>query len=201
MDYAVMVSYIDPDDKKTPVSLILDTVEDTAIDATSTVTQHPTVHGTPMADHMYKNPIGLRLNGTFSLNGKEGIVVKNCHGSLARVEQLFERIKNEGILCVIVKVKMDDNNTPQFSYRENMVLSSIHWDEQINSLGFSFGFEEALRADVQTYQVDPDDRFAPAIEYAEAANFSDTLLDWNKVDEEVLQALLDYDLMDDKFCN
>lgn len=201
MDYAVLISYIDPDDEKNVVSLILDTVEDSDITATSTVTQHPTVHGTPMADHMYKDPITVVLNGTFSLNGKKGIVYDHGHGSLARVEEMFERIKNDGIVCSIVKVRVDKNNTPQFGIRENMVLQSIRWKERINSLDFSFTFMEALRADVQTYQVDPDDKFAPDISYPDASNFSDTLLDWNKVDEEVLQALLDYDLMDAKFCN
>lgn len=201
MDYAVMISYEDPDNTGEIVSLILDTVEDTDIAASSTVTQHPTVHGTPMADHMYKNPITIGLRGTFSLNGKKGIVYERGHGSLARVEQMFERIKNDGILCSIVKVKVDESKTPQFSIRENMVLESINWKERINSLDFTFAFVEALRADVQTYQVDPDDKFAPDIEYPDASNFSDTLLDWNKVDEEVLQALLDYDLLDAKFCN
>lgn len=71
MEYAVLISYIDPNDSTNAVSIILDTVNDTNITASSTVTEHPTVNGTPMADHMYKNPIDLTLNGTFSLNGKK----------------------------------------------------------------------------------------------------------------------------------
>lgn len=200
MEYAVLISYIDPNDATNAISIILDTVNDTNITASSTVTEHPTVNGTPMADHMYKNPIDLSLTGTFSLNGKKAILIDKAGKSLARVERMFEDIKDKGILCTISKIKIvDRDHTPQFTVRENMVLQSITWTEKINSLGFTFNFREALRADVQTYDVDPDDRFAPAITYADASNFSDTLLDWDAVDEEVLQALIDYNLAADDF--
>lgn len=200
MEYAVLISYIDPNDATNAVTIILDTVNDTQVTASSTVTEHPTVNGTPMADHMYKNPIDLTLNGTFSLNGKKAILIDKAGKSLARVEKMFEDIKNQGILCTISKIKIvDRDSTPQFTIRENMVLQSITWVEKINSLGFTFNFREALRADVQVYDVDPDDKFAPDIEYADTSNFSDTLLDWDAVDQEVLQALIDYNLAEDDF--
>lgn len=200
MEYAVLISYIDPNDATNAVSIILDTVNDTNITASSTVTEHPTVNGTPMADHMYKNPIDLTLNGTFSLNGKKAILIDKAGKSLARVEQMFEDIKNKGILCTISKIKIVDNDhIPQFTVRENMVLQSITWTEKINSVGFTFNFREALRADIQTYESDPDDKFAPDITYADASSFSDTLLDWDAVDKEVLQALINYNLAADDF--
>lgn len=200
MEYAVLISYIDPNDATNAVTIILDTVNDTQVTASSTVTEHPTVNGTPMADHMYKNPIDLTLSGMFSLNGKKAILIDKAGKSLARVEKIFEDIKDKGILCTISKIKIvDRDSTPQFTVRDNMVLQSITWVEKINSLGFTFSFREALRADVQTYEVDPDDAFAPDISYAEASNFSDTLLDWDAVDKEVLQALIDYNLAADDF--
>lgn len=186
MEYAVLISYIDPNDATNAVTIILDTVNDTNITASSTVTEHPTVNGTPMADHMYKNPIDVNLNGTFSLNGKQAILIDKAGKSLARVEKIFEDIKDNGIICTISKIKIvDAEHTPQFTVRENMVLQSITWVERTNSLGFTFNFREALRADVQVYDVDPDDAFAPDITYADASNFSDTLLDWDAVDKEV----------------
>lgn len=200
MEYAVLISYIDPNDATNAVTIILDTVNDTQVMASSTVTEHPTVNGTPMADHMYKNPIDLTLNGTFSLNGKKAMLIDKAGKSLARVEKIFEDIKDKGILCTISKIKIvDRDSTPQFTVRDNMVLQSITWVEKINSLGFTFNFREALRADVQTYDVDPDDKFVPDITYADASNFSDVLLDWDAVDEEVLQALIDYNLAEDDF--
>lgn len=200
MEYAVLISYIDPNDTTNAVSIILDSVNDTNISASSTVTEHPTLKGTPMADHMYKNPIDLTLSGTFSLNGKKAILIDKTGKSLARVEKLFEDIKDLGILCTISKIKITDKEqTPQFTVRENMVLQSITWTEKINSLSFSFTFREALRANIQTYDVDPNDRFAPDIAFAEPSNFSDTLLDWDAIDKEVLQALSDYKLVADDF--
>lgn len=200
MEYAVLISYIDPNDATNAVTIILDTVNDTQVTASSTVTEHPTVNGTPMADHMYKNPIDLTLNGTFSLNGKKAILIDKAGKSLARVEKIFEDIKDKGILCTISKIKIvDRDSTPQFTVRDNMVLQSITWVEKINSLGFTFNFREALRADVQTYDVDPDDRFAPDITYADVSSFSDTLLDWDAIDKEVLQTLIDYNLAEDDF--
>lgn len=97
MEYAVLISYIDPNDATNAVTIILDTVNDTQINASSTVTEHPTVNGTPMADHMYKNPIDLTLNGTFSLNGKKAILIDKAGKSLARVEKIFEDIKDKEI--------------------------------------------------------------------------------------------------------
>lgn len=197
IDYAVLITYIDPttQDEK---NIILDAVNETNISTSSTLTEHPTVDGTPIADHMYRNPIDLTLNGVFSLNGKQALLVDKTGTSLARVEEIFEDIKNLGILCSIVKIKVKDK-IPQFTTRINMVLQSITWTERINSLGFTFNFREALRANVQEYDVTPDDRFAPNITYPDASNFSDTLLDWNLVDEEVLKALLAYNLASSDF--
>src|SRR5699024_2605184 len=142
----------------------------------------------------------IRDDGTFSLDTKRAIAIDKTGTSLIAVEQTFEDIKNKGILCTISKIKIaDDVGIPQFTIRDNMVLQSITWVEKINSLGFTFNFREALRADVQVYDVDPDDRFAPDITYADASNFSDTLLDWDAVDKEVLQALIDYNLAEDDF--
>lgn len=203
MEYAVLISYQDPNDATNAISIILNTVNDTNITASSTVTEHPTLNGTPMSDHMYKNPIDLTLRGVFSANGQKALLVDKSGTQtldIHRVEKVFENIKDLGVICVISKIKiMDKEQTPQFTVREHMVLQSISWTERINSISFSFNFREALRANVQTYEADPDDRFAPDITYAEASAFSDTLLDWDAVDKEVLQALANYKLITNDF--
>lgn len=205
-DYAVLISLINNDNE--PLSILLSAVEATNISATSVVTQHPTVDGSFIGDHMYKMPVDVSLRGTFSLNGDKSFVIKNSEtkellfdsiSSLARVEAFFESIKNDGLFCTITKIRVDQNHNAQFALRENMVLKSINWVENINSLDFNFSFQEVIRAEVQIVDVDPDDRFAPDIEYPEASNFSDTLLDWTAVDREVLQALKDFDLIADDF--
>ena len=198
-EVAVLITYIDPNDSKNAVSLLLDTVESTNVTASSIITSHPTVHGTPVADHMYRQPISLTLNGTFSLNGKKGIVIEHGHGSLRLVEEMFENLKNEGIECTITKITTDTNDNVQFAIRNNMVLQSISWTEHINSVDFSFSFQEILVADVIEADIDPDDRFAPNVTYAKASNFSDTLLDWDKVDQMIIQQLWDFKLIAKEF--
>lgn len=199
VDVAVLITYIDPNDNTNPISLLLDTVEATGVDSTSTITQHPTVFGTPIADHMYRNPVTVSLTGTFSLNGKKGIVIEHGHGSLRRVEEMFEELKNKGVDCTITKITTDNHDSAQFAIRTHMVLQSIHWVENVNTVDFSFTFQEVLVADVVEADVDPDDRFAPNINYAKAANFSDTLLDWVMVDELVIKQLWDFELIAKEF--
>lgn len=199
MQCSVLISYIDPNNQKNAISIYLDAVDDSQINASSTVTDHPTINGTPMADHMYKNPTTMIINGTFSLNGKKAIVIDSNGKSLARVEEMFEEIKDKGILCTISKIKVDSDDIPIFTIRNNMVLQSISWYEKINSVKFSFNFREALQASIQTYDVDPDDNFAPDINLPESSSFFDTVLDWSVVDKEVLQALVNYNLAADDF--
>lgn len=211
MEYAVLITYTDPNDISKLVTLHLETVNETTVTASSTITEHPTVNGTPFADHMYRNPTDLTLSGTFSLNGrpllrynKEGkdkVNIENLtNTNLTRIEDIFETIKNMGLSCTISKIKVtSENDIPQFTIRDKMVLQNITWTERTNSLGFTFTFREVLTADVQIYDVDPDDKFAPEISYADSSNFSDTLLDWELVDKEVIQALSDYKLAAPEF--
>lgn len=200
MEYAALISYIDPNDATNVISIILDTVNDTSVTASSTVTQHPTIDGTPMADHMYRDPTTLSISGVFSLNGKKAAIVDKSGQSLARVEEIFEDIKNKGILCTVTKIKIIDNDhIPQFAIRDNMVLQHISWTERTNSLNFSLSFTEALRANTQTYDTAPDDAFLPNVQYPDASSFTDVFINWNDIDTVVLKALEDYDLMEDAF--
>lgn len=199
-EYATLISYIDPNDSSNVVSILLDTVQDQTVNESSTVTEHPTVDGTPIADHMYRNVRTIGIQGTFSLNGKKTYVVDKAGKSLQRVEQMFRDIKDKAILCTITRIKVvDSQHVPQFSVYQNMVLQSITWTEKINSLGYSFNFQEVLLADIQEAEVEPDDEFLADIDFADSSNFSDTLLDWDEVDKEVLDALQEYDLIEQAF--
>lgn len=198
--YAVLITYTDPEDNVSQKSIILDAVEDTTVNNSSTITEHPTIDGTPLADHMYRNPIVMSIRGAFSLNGKKAFVVNKTGVSLARVEELFEQIKNDGIICMVTKIKVvNEQQMPQFTVRQNMALQSITWTEGTNTLGFSFTFQEVLRADVQELVADPSDEFAPSIEFAETTNFFDTLVKWEDVDKEVLDTLYKEKLCPDDF--
>ena len=184
-------------------TFLLDTVNDTSIDASSTLTSHPIVSGDEVADHIYKNPITMTLTGTFSLNGSKGIVVDGDGSKLENFEKSFERIKNEAILCTIVKVTTagSSSNVPKFSTRQNMCLTNINWIEKVNSVAFTLSFTQVLLATIQEYQVDTDDQFLPNVSEPATLNFTDTLLDFTKVDSIINSQLLQYDLMTDEFAN
>lgn len=200
-EYATLITYQDPNDTTNMVSIILDAVGDQKVNESSTITEHPTIDGTPIADHMYRNPRTVSLSGTFSLNGKKTYVVDKAGRSLQRVEQMFRDIKDNAIICAITRIKVVDeqNKPPQFTVYQNMVLQSISWTEKTNSLGYSFSFQEVLLADVQEAEVAPDDEFLADIDFAGQSNFSDTLLDWDAIDKEVLDALIEYNLCPEDF--
>lgn len=202
-EFAMTISCRLNENDTTLTTIVLDTVFDNTINSTSTVTTHPIVNGDTIADHMFNNPNTLNVRGTFSLNGSKAFVVNGEGTYLENVQDMFEKIKREGILCEIVKVQIvkgnENTEEARFKRRSSMVLNNITWTERINSLDFSFGFTQALIADVQEYDVDIDDAFLPNCTEPETLNFTDTLIDWNVVDSAVIQALKDFDLITDEF--
>lgn len=170
-------------------SIILDTINDVNIGMSSTLTTHPIVNGDVVADHMYKEPINLTISGTFGLNGGQGIVVTSAGPKLANIQSLFERIKNEAVMCDIIKTTVDlKDNGVRFQERRNMVLTSISWTERVNSLGFSFGFTQIMTVEIQTLDVDTEDEFLPSTTELQTLNFTDVILDWNEVNNIVISA-------------
>lgn len=203
-DFAYVITAKDYPKKGEVTSLVLDTVNDSTINANSTITTHPVSSGDYVADHMYDNPDTISIDGTFSLNGTKGIVVDAAGGRLDNVESIFEDIKRRGILCDAVKVHLVQNaatsqQEARFKVRENLVLTSIVWTEGINSLKYSFSFTQVMLVEAQSYEVDEDDRFLPNITEPQTLNFTDTLIDWNQLDSLIMKTIVDTGLMDDEF--
>ena len=176
-DYAVVIScFLNKEDKER-TSFILDTVDDTSIDSSSSITMHPVVSGDMIADHMYNDPDTMQVRGSFSLNGSKGIVVDGSGSRLANFEDVFEDIKSRGVMCDIVKVHIPNNDLtnqqPRFKLRQNMVLTSISFVEKINSVNFTFNFKQALTVDVEETPIDNDDEFLPYITEPNTLNFTD----------------------------
>lgn len=196
---AVQISY---KRENTNYSVLLDTIDDVHVELSSTVTEHPIVNGDTIADHMYNNPLTMTISGTFSLNGGQAIVISSGGAKLANIQSMFETIKDEAIMCDIVKltVNLGDKGI-RFAKRTSMVLTSISWTEKINSLGFSFGFTQALVAEVQTYDVDTDDSYLPNVSEPATLNFTDALLDWTYIDELVVSTAVEVGLVKENFWN
>ena len=166
-------------------TFIIDTVSSYEVTTTSTITTHPIVSGDEVADHMYRNPIQISMSGTFSLNAGTKFTYGSGSSKFSSIESLFEQIKNEGILCELVKMSTSDSdNKVQFSKRSSMALTSITWTEKENSLGFRFSFNQAMLVKVSSTPVQSsksDTEYLPTFSDAIYGSFSDELLDYDAV--------------------
>lgn len=180
--------------------IILDTINDVVVQSSSDITMHPIVTGDMVADHMIRQPVTMHIAGSFSLNGRSKTIATGAGSRLSNLEELFENIKNEGSLCDITKMSVEDNGI-RFLQRRNMVLTGISWTEKINSVAFTFDFTQALLADIQTYEVDVDDQFLPNISEPNTLNFTECLLDWSQIDKLITSTAVQVGLMTEDFKN
>lgn len=204
-EYGVVITVHNDDEQQTTTTLLLDTLEDDNITSSSTITRHPIVTGDLVADHMYRNPDTLSLRGIFSLNGSKGIVVVEGDNKLNKIQDLFEDIKNKGLLCDITRVKIESDDSgkqsPVFKSRKNMILSNISWTQGINEVSYSFTFNEALIMSVEFVPPTSDDNFNPNISEFVRSTFTDSLFDVEIVRKLVIQILKEQNLIDEKALN
>lgn len=168
-------------------TFLLDNVQATTVSLSSTLTTHPTLSGDMIADHMYKEPASMTIRGSYSINGSSTMRTDSGYSKLAGFQHLFERIKNEGILCDIVKTSKSLSQG-RFMLRQNMALTRIEWTENINTLDFTFSFTQVLKAKIQIEAVDLKDTYLPNVTGVNTLNFTDALLNWDYIDALVLQA-------------
>lgn len=204
-EYGVVITVHNDDEQQTTTTLLLDTLEDDNVTSSSTITRHPIVTGDLVADHMYRNADTMTLRGIFSLNGSKGIVVVEGDSKLNKVQDLFEDIKNKGLLCDITRVKIESDDSgkqsPVFKSRKNMVLSNISWTQGINDVTYSFTFNEALIMSVDFVPPTSDDNFNPNISGFVRSTFTDSLFDVEIVRKLVIQILKEQNLIDEQALN
>lgn len=154
--------------------LIFDKIDDRQITAKSTIASQPMQSGDTISDHMYRNPDEYSVSGTFSLNGvnwnDNSYDFIQQGDRLTNIQHAFEKIKNEGILCTLITIDVDDygklksgeayydaatnkmvNASTRFKIRRNMALNSITWTEMQNSVKFTFGFFQVIMVEAQEY--------------------------------------------------
>lgn len=165
-------------------TILLDAIEDSVVTLDSTISTHPQLNGTEVADHMYKNPASLGLSGAFSVYGGNLIDTNgNVGGTMMTwIQNLFEFLKDNGIICKLSKISQDSNKTAaRFKTRKNMVLQSITWTEKLLSMSFNFNFVEVQLAKIQEYHVDQSDSFLPSIDVLQSISFTQEVLNWNEI--------------------
>lgn len=183
------------------IQLEFDVLNTKSVSTNSQITTHPLVTGDIIADHMYRNPASMSLAGSFSLAGNKRTDFGGSADRLANIEEIFEKIKNDALLCKLITVNEDDNKQTRFKIRENMVLKSIRWAEYQNSLDFNFDFDEVMLIDAfdVPYDVDVTDPSLPALTDPRQLDFTDTLIDWNEVGRIVIDCCKKWGLMTQEF--
>ena len=196
-------------DKTDNRKIYLENVSDSQITKNITITTHPIVRGEEIADHYYKEPITMTINGVISLNGSksevlEGSTVKGNPRMLRRFEEVFERVQNDGHLCDIVKMQRGESGSYRFSKRENMVLTAVTWTEGINTLGFNMTFTQALIVDqtifeddnrIDTGKTDRDnnntlpDESLPNVNVPDKTSFAREIVDWDVIEAQIVASL------------
>lgn len=144
--------------------LYLDTCHEKRVEGSSTIPTHPLQNGNTMADHMYRNPDTFTVSGSFSMFGRyandetyESIGIESDRGRLAKIQSVFEYIKDNGILCNLTTMR---NLTPEsetrFKVRNNFALEHISWIENQASMSFTLSFKEIITVAIEEYELKDD---------------------------------------------
>lgn len=179
---------------------MFDYVSDNSTSLSSELTTHPMVNGDMVADHMFKQPLSVTYSGKFSLYGNK----RTEYGKEDRLEQIqniFERIKNEAIICELSTEAIDGQSPNRFKKRNNMVLTSITWKEQQSLVDFDFTFTEVLFVDTSDfdYNKNNNDKYLPSLTSPVQLNFTDVLVDFSEIDKYLIQELTRVNIITEGF--
>lgn len=181
--------------------LPLDFQNSRSIRSSSEIISHPMKSGDVMSDHMYRNPNTISISGSFGLNGRYykdtsyDFITKDSLDRLTKIETVFERIKNEGILCTLVTLAVSDDNNAidtsntRYLVRENMALNNISWTENLNKLDFTFDFKEIILVNVKTYDYKNVDDDLPEFYQPPASSVGSVLMDNGQLTTIIVESL------------
>lgn len=201
--------------------LILDIQEPPSVSASATLAQQPLQDGDTMTDHMYRNPLGVKIAGSFSLNGKnwndDSYNFMEKGDRLTNIEEVFENILNNGYLCTLTTINEDDyivnggkftgniksDAKNRFKIRKNMALKDINWVEKQNTVKFDFSFSEVIMVEAQEFEELTDeermDLGLPRVTSPQGSSLGTLLVDSGKLPEIIIKALWDAGYIDSDF--
>lgn len=183
---------------KTNIAIFeLDTCTEKSISARSNIVTQPLQNGLTMSDHMYRLPDEISLSGKFSLNGNRinNLFESNISDSqdrLTRIQETFEYIKNNGILCTLTTMSGLPNGDTRFKVRKNMALENINWREtNINSMSYTFTFKEVIIIDIPEYVSEPYTNFSPQTNEPTINSLGSVLIESGDIAKIVIASLYD----------
>lgn len=173
---------------------LLDTVNEMTINTSSNLSSHPIAQGDIISDHMYRAQTRVELSGSYSLNSGTNLNLGTGVTRLAVFQSIFETIKNQGIICEILKISKDNASNSRFLRRTNLVLTGIDWTEKITSLDFSFTFTQIITSSAATNAssysgdierndgtFDSSDIYLPTVIESGTTNFYNSILTFNAI--------------------
>lgn len=202
--------------------LILDTQKDKNINASATIASQPLQNGDTMSDHMYREPVTFSIQGSFSLNGKNwndnSYNFMEKGDRLTNIQEVFEYILNNGILCTITTIDENDyvynssgeytgqiksNAKNRFKVRKNMALNSINWTELQNTINYNFSFREVIMVEAQEYEeLSEEEREAlglPNVTQPVGSSLGTILADNGQLQEIIIKSLYDNGYIENDF--
>lgn len=182
--------------------ILLETVSDTTVNESSTLTTHPVVSGDFIADHMFSNPSNVSFSGTLSQNGSRGLIVDNEVIDISRAQEFFKTLKKNGVRFDVTKVRYageERKSLASFETHTNMVLTNMTWVERTNSLNFSFEFTEAKVVEIREYEPSTSDSDLPDVTFPKTSSFTDLVIDWNTTKAAIIKIMNDNKMLAPKF--
>lgn len=173
---------------KTTRYIVFDLLNTPSISMTTNITSFPLINGDVISDHKYDNPISISLSGKFSLNGKFKDTFLGEESRLLNIQEYFENIRKYGKLCSLV---IGGNGVDRYKTRDNLVIKSIRWEPEINTLGFSIDFQEvyfATYSDI-TIEEDTTDPDQPYLCEFTQLDFTEQVLTNDGIDLMTIQTL------------
>jgi len=171
----------------------LDIITDTSIRLNSIVTRYPLIEGDSISDHMYRQPGEISISGIFSENGRFTKSIEATYTErLKYIQKLFEDIKDNKLFVDIISL---------YTRRNNYVLSNIQWNEDANTLGYTFTFNQiylATTGEVE-YVVDVRDENLPPLQDVNQLDFIGEVLRPGDIEEVVLVVLQQLNLVSTEF--
>lgn len=200
-------SIIEPDEtgKEVPTdyNILLYTVSNTTVRASSSITSKPLVTGDYVMDHMYRNADTVSISGVFS-KIKSSAVINDNTMTLAGFQKLMEKVKDRGIPVSYVKYNLLANNEDDgamFVQRNNLILDDISWTENINTIDYSFSFKQVMFVEPIIYDVTTDDNYCPNVKEPVNKSFTESVLNKDAALAAILTYLNKTDFISETFWN
>ena len=169
-----------------------DAIDSFQVSANNQITRHPLPNGEEIADHMIVDPCNVTISGDFSMNASSRVT------SLATLQKEIEDIKDNGVLCTVARCKLDGKEF-RFMKRTNMCLTGVTWVEGINSMSFTFNFQQVMIYNVVERRKTNDIQNLPDITAPTTLNCVGSLISDTELLQLILQALIDSGIVEQEF--